>query len=41
VLIGFYHTISFVTNALEIELEPGGERFATPDAGGGASVVSA
>jgi len=27
VLIGFYHTISFVTNALRIVLEPGGERF--------------
>ena len=27
VLIGFYHTISFVTNALRIELEEAAERF--------------
>jgi alkylhydroperoxidase family enzyme len=27
VLIGFYHTISFVVNAFEIELEAGAERF--------------
>jgi alkylhydroperoxidase family enzyme len=27
VLVGFYHTISFVTNGLEIELEDFGERF--------------
>jgi alkylhydroperoxidase family enzyme len=27
VLIGFYHTISFVTNALRIDLEPSAERF--------------
>jgi alkylhydroperoxidase family enzyme len=27
VLVGFYHTISFVTNALKIELEEGAERF--------------
>jgi len=27
VLVGFYHTISFVTNGLSIELEKGGERF--------------
>jgi len=27
VLVGFYHTISFVTNALGIELEEFGERF--------------
>jgi 4-carboxymuconolactone decarboxylase len=28
VLVGFYHTISFVINGLQIELEPSGERFA-------------
>jgi 4-carboxymuconolactone decarboxylase len=27
VLAGFYHTVSFVTNALRIELEPGAARF--------------
>lgn len=31
VLVGFYHTISFVTNGLSIELEEGGERFPTAD----------
>jgi len=29
VLVGFYHTISFVTNGLRIELEEAGERFAS------------
>jgi len=32
VLIGFYHTISFVTNALRIDLEPNAERFPAIDA---------
>ncbi len=27
VLVGFYHTIAFVTNGLELELEPAAERF--------------
>ena len=27
VLAGFYHTVSFATNALRIELEPGAARF--------------
>lgn len=31
VLVGFYHTISFVTNGLSIELEEGGERFPPAD----------
>lgn len=30
VLVGFYHTISFVTNALQIEREPAGARFPGP-----------
>jgi alkylhydroperoxidase family enzyme len=33
VLVGFYHTISFVTNALAIELEDGAERFPAAAAG--------
>jgi hypothetical protein len=31
VLTGFYHTISFVTNGLSIELEAGAERFPASD----------
>jgi alkylhydroperoxidase family enzyme len=31
VLTGFYHTISFVTNGLSIELEEGADRFPTSD----------
>ena len=31
VLIGFYHTISFVTNGLSIDLEESGERFPAAD----------
>jgi len=31
VLVGFYHTISFVTNELSIELEERGERFSTTE----------
>jgi len=31
VLVGFYHAISFVTNGLAIDLEPGGERFPARD----------
>jgi hypothetical protein len=27
VLAGFYHTVSFVTNALRIEIEPSAARF--------------
>jgi 4-carboxymuconolactone decarboxylase len=30
VLVGFYHTISFVTNALGVELEPSAARFPEP-----------
>jgi len=37
VLIGFYHTISFVANALSIEREPGASRF--PPAEGSAAAV--
>ncbi len=34
VLTGFYHTISFVTNAFEIETEPGAPTFPAPLEGG-------
>jgi alkylhydroperoxidase family enzyme len=36
VLAGFYHTVAFVVNALQVDLEPGATRFATVrhDAGG-------
>ena len=34
VLIGFYHTISFVTNGLSVELEEGAERFPAAEPAG-------